>query len=347
MTFDILLKRETKMSIRAEVYRHSGKMGSSLIWAPVIGLAGAILFSMAYAYIIVYSPFVLITLFATIMFGLFTGGLTGITAEACRSRNPIMVGGLGLMTGMAALYFSWGFFLHVFFSKCSPDWDGGLFTLVADPLALLYLVEKLNEVGWFRVNSTSEPISGSLLMACWGIEACTIVGVSVYAAYISISNKVFCETCNEWCEEKNDVARSVVPFEGAKAAIVSGDLGPMLEAEVPLGDSKNYLRLDHQICKKCGNVGTFQVVEFTAKADKNGKEETNEKKLTGNYLLSPDTVQQLGKLMSRGNTRELVNPEAPAIEEGNQAESTTASDQTGNGAPAPESNESAGLNTPS
>ena len=114
-------------------YEHSGAGGLVIPAALLAGLPVAFLLSAVYSYIVVYCP---VVGYPNI---LFLGGLVvGVgTAQAwiarfARCRSPFLMGIVGLMIGVATLYFAWAFFVKALV-QYSGDQPLPILDVIASP----------------------------------------------------------------------------------------------------------------------------------------------------------------------------------------------------------------------
>jgi hypothetical protein len=252
---------------------------------------------------------------ATVFFGILIGMAVAHTAVFAKCRNPAFAALMGTVFGAAGLYFGWAVFIFALIQRYGGGGGPTLVDCLINPiLDWNYVANFLAPNGWFTLFGGTP--SGALLWAIWFAEAAIVVGASGFYAYTTIEAKVFCESCDGWCALKKDIARA----DGKKdltllPRLQSGDLAAMNELPPPKAGAAEYFRLDHQLCEKCGNMGTYKIYEVTEQTNKDGKLETKEKELTGHLLLSPERAQQLGPLMARGNFLKVKPPAAAAGEQ--------------------------------
>ncbi|MBI3830700.1 MAG: hypothetical protein HY291_14355 [Planctomycetes bacterium] len=298
------------MELATAVYKPSGKLGTALVLVPVAGLVSALVLGIAYGFINVYNPLIYIEVLATFFFGLLIGIAVAHTAVFAKCRNPAFAALMGAVCGAAGLYFGWAVFIFALIQRYGGVQGPTLVDCLINPLQdWNFVANTLAPNGWFTLFGATP--SGVLLWAIWCAEAAIIVGASGFYAYTTIEEKVFCETCAGWCALKKDVARA----DGKKdltllPRLQAGDLAAMNELPPPKPGAASYFRLDHQLCEKCGNMGTYKLFEVTEGKDKDGKTETKEKELTGHMLLSAESAQQLGPLLARGKFLKAAAPAA-------------------------------------
>ena len=97
-------------------YQHSGRFGLAIPLLMLIGLPAVIALSAVYSYIVVYCPIVgyvnVLFLMGYVLIGGVVLGKLG-TVSKCRSEGLLFL--LGLILGLAGLYFAWVFFLKALF----------------------------------------------------------------------------------------------------------------------------------------------------------------------------------------------------------------------------------------
>lgn len=295
------------MDLGTAVYKPSGKLGTALVLVPIAGLVSALVLGVVYGFINVYNPLIYIEVLATFFFGLILGMAVAHTAVFAKCRNPGVAGLLGVVLGSAGFYFGWAAFTYALIQRSTSAPGLTLTGCLANPSLIWNFASVLAPTGWYTIFGATP--SGALLWVIWFVEAVIIIGASGFYAYTTIEEKVFCEACGGWCALKKDVARA----DGKKdltllPRLQSGDLAAMNELPPPKAGSPAYFRLDHQLCEKCGNMGTYKIFEVTEEKDKDGKMESKEKELTGHVLLTAESVQQLGPLIARGKFLKATAP---------------------------------------
>src|SRR5262245_54271222 len=94
------------------VYKHSGRVGNVLI-ALLVGAPLVILASVAYAYIVVYNPFLsVLTPLISLGFGALIGTIAGTFGKRAKCRNVLVTQALGVLLGLLGLYASWVFYVY-------------------------------------------------------------------------------------------------------------------------------------------------------------------------------------------------------------------------------------------
>ncbi|MCZ7646405.1 MAG: hypothetical protein M5U26_14160 [Planctomycetota bacterium] len=295
------------MSIAGVRYRFSGQLGSGLAVLPLAALGSALLCGLAYGYINVYNPLIYIQALVTFGTCWLLGMAVSRAARSAKVRNPGFVAGMSLLAGLLGLYAVWTVFEFAFLQRFAPAGVGmtpSLATCLVSPGMAVNFADTLAQAGWWTLGRSGSPVSGILLWIFWAVEAACIVGGTVYLAHTDFVKGVFCEDCGQWCKETQDVARGELSTDAQMlAGLKEGDLERFAALPPPLTGEKSYFRLDQRMCEGCGNLGTYQVHKIVTTVDKNKKEETKTEQLTPNLLLTPDSVQALGGLISRGKTR--------------------------------------------
>jgi hypothetical protein len=255
----------------SEPYSLSGRHGRGFL-LPVVGLVSAALSAFLYAYINVYSP---IAGYISILFvaGLAAGAAfpVAFAAKLLKCRNKIMLQVNGALTGVAALYLAWAFFLHVLMVKEGVEDAPSLLAMAGMPGAIWNVAVALSEDGWYSIRSFTP--TGIVLWIFWLIEAGIVVGASFMLSNWFVAGRAFCEKCDAWCEPTKDVLVPVTSGSMIKAVKKEG-LAGLQDVPPPDSDVRRWIQIHSQTCPQCGEPMVWGVNQVQVRTDDEGKEET-------------------------------------------------------------------------
>ena len=234
-------------------YEHSGRKGTALPLAILIGIPAILLLSAVYSYIVVYCPVVgyvnLLFLGGFVLAGGFL--IHKIAAWGkCRSEGFMML--IGFLLGCIALYFSWVFFLKALIGEVS------LGELIAHPMDMWHSITAINAMGWWGPKGIAQ-------WALVAVEAVVIVGGLTLAGATSIAELVFCEDCGAWCKPIETTHLRKDP-EVDPTAHPSGNLALLGLEEAT---AEEYPRYDADIlqCPSCRAMQAIRFFDVTQKLD--------------------------------------------------------------------------------
>jgi hypothetical protein len=290
-------------------YKFSGDLG--LLWplVPLAALVGAVALGFAYGYINVWNPLIYFEVLATIGFGCLLGVVPAKVAVFVKCRNPSLVCVSGLLAGLVGLYVGWATFMLALIDKGSTSSGLTWPTVVSSPGAVWQFAWALGDVGWFGIGRHTGAFCGLPLYICWLLEAGIVVGGACLVSMALFSDKVYCETCGRWCEEKKDALRLAITFhKSILDKLRSGDLTALDGAARPGSPMAPFVRINQTMCAACGNTGTYQLDYITPEQDEKGKMGEKVEGLTRNMVLTADSARQLGKLTAQAQQRPAPAP---------------------------------------
>lgn len=265
-------------------YQLSGKSGS--IWSVglLISLPLALLTSWLYGLILYYNPLVYLSILLWVGFMFCIGFNLRMTARFGKCRSEAQAKSLGVIFGVASLYLSWAFFLGSMLAPLVSAWD-----LLGSPSAMWEMIKITGGEGYYSIFGID--VKGFVLWAIWIIEAIGIVGVARLAAKSSIHEEVFCEACNQWVEEQNDVFRTEVPEQGVLAKAIAGDVDAVLSLShhSTKGDEaagSQVLRFNYKHCASCNSLATLDWDLVGFKTNSKGEMETDEEDISPVFILT-------------------------------------------------------------
>jgi hypothetical protein len=291
-------------------YKPSGEVTVAGLAAGLLGgLVVGLVLTFAYAYLLIYVPFVYAHVLCTVFYALGLGAVVGCLLKAGKMRNHAV----GVFTaGAVALlsyYFCWAVWLSAVLARA--DLDVSVLTLASRPATLLDLILKLNETGAWSVGRKGVPVTGVLLWVVWGAEALTVLVGPTVMASAALTSEPFCESCDEWCYED----KGLVTLADAKR----GELRRRLEAKdfeylKTVGARKEgeweSCRLSLYHCKQCDRTNALTVKHEKTTFDSKGRSKTNSNTFVNQLLLTASEAEDLRRV-----SRELTRPahaQAPA-----------------------------------
>jgi hypothetical protein len=262
-----------------QFYSHSGKLGKrGVLWALVSGLVVGLVLCRYYVRALCWMPVVYLNPFITIAYGSAVGAATAIGAKLGHLRNLSVALLLGVLTGLAALYFAWAYDplarIGVFEE---PVWDSD--TLWAY-MKLLYA----HGSGWLWPGGPT--ISGVPLVAVWLVEAAVIVGLSAQIAHRWLIDQPYCEESERWMKREKNVARLALDDGSADNGVDAklqrlseGDLSVLAELPRATGKEAAQLQLDLASIEECSFCQFLTVTLIEQVASEHGRVRTQKRRL--------------------------------------------------------------------
>lgn len=284
-----------------EAYQHSGRLGMGLVVLPVMGFIAAVPLGIAYTYADVYIPVggpVISSVLA-----LAVGALVGLTISAgaliskCRSTKFVVL--IGVVCGLIALYSAWASFAYVLIHRTSEEpVDLSLAYTFSRPDLVWEFAVAVNEEGWFSLRSLTP--SGILLWIIWGCEALIFLGLAPVTAISLISERVFCETSEQWCEKKEKVVSlSLTEDKQLIDRIADGDINALSELPPYDGSGAPHFEIDfHRSPDELG-VHAMRVRVVLMKEDAKDASDVVSKDITPLYLLTKEQLNRIEVLAHR------------------------------------------------
>lgn len=138
-----------------------------------------------------------------------------------------------------------------------------------------------------------------MLWLLWGLEAVIIVGGSTLLATAEIASGVFCEDCNQWCDQIPDASRFDLPEEQDTLQELRPDnLKPIAGLNPADPSATVYLQFDMWKCSKCNSTGALQVKLCEVVPDENGAPKENTSDLTEIWTVSPGNLDAIREFES-------------------------------------------------
>ncbi len=273
------------------VYTHSGKMGNGPWSIPIAAVPVTLLASIAYGYACLYNPFVKLGVFITIGFGILIAYIVARAGKSAKCRSGACLMLMGLLCGVIAVYASWVVYLYGLMNRYgSGAANVSLFQLFLSPADVWTIVETINSRG-FKLNGST--LSGLTLWLAWGTEALILIGFATAMPTTYMKSWVFCEPCNRWCAEKDDIARFGAPLSGDQTEkLKAGDLTVLANLQPYAGGNTPHIRLNNRRCDTCGQTETVAIQRYWYEEVK-GKSNEKSEVLTQHILLDADALTSL------------------------------------------------------
>lgn len=174
-------------------YTHSGKFPmKALVLSLTFGIITTLILSFVYAYALYWIPFIYVHFLLTLGYGSLIGIATTTGFSMGKGRNNKIASLLGLFIGLFAYYIAWGAYSYA---------NLGFF--LTSPFSIMALMSMGLQEGFWSMSGLT--IKGGLLGFYWLSEAIMIIGSSWLLTYILSNSKVFCEKCNDWISESEDI----------------------------------------------------------------------------------------------------------------------------------------------
>lgn len=289
------------MSQPPSFYRLSGKTD---ITGPLLGLVSAVaasfLISFIYAYAVRYIP--LVYLNWLISFGLvLVVAVISVSVEKTRHNRNRILSLIGtLVSATACLYLFWVAFLCVLSKH-----ELGCFSTLAAPGKVFSLIEALAENGWFSLKGGK--VHGTFYAFLLVIEAIGYYAIFVLTHVVMTAQTIYCETCSRWLDaEELPILLDPSLAPEVKTTAQTGVLDWIERIEAT--DLSPYLQIELVSCSSCHNLHVLTVKEMEV-IPKDGYDETSEKVLLKNLLVSNETVETLRKKLRSLDIKSAVTIE--------------------------------------
>jgi hypothetical protein len=179
-----------------EVYHHSGRRAQRRdVFVPLGGIAAALVLGLVYAYATVYSPTILLSIVLVLIHAMLLGAWLAHVAVQARCRNTKFVKRIAMPVAMFAVYAQWVFFIYAFDGRETVH--RSLTTLLARPGAVWKWINTINDTGWYSFLGWTP--TGVFLWLFWLIESGVIILFTVAIPWDTLSRRVYCERCGDWC----------------------------------------------------------------------------------------------------------------------------------------------------
>lgn len=283
-------------------YELSGKTGNLWTIGLLIGLPLVLVIAWIYGNLLYYNPIVYLSVLLFIGYLIAIGIILRFVAFFGKCRNRLQAKILAMSIGVLALYISWVFFLKALMN----DQLGVLsdvitfWFLLESPMVTFEMIRELNITGYYSIFGVE--VKGLFLSLIWLIEAGGILFVAWRNGQSIVHEEVFCENCNSWVEEHDDVFRTPIPEPEALKKSLNGELDhilnlPTVDIENVKEDGSKHLRFNYKNCNKCNNLSTldFDLVHFTV--NNKGERVENEEDLSKVFVLNTGQSEMIKSRM--------------------------------------------------
>ena len=261
------------------LYQHSGKVpATSLVIAAVVLIPLAILLGVIYSAAVVWIPFIKLRGCVTVVYGLGLGGIAGALAYQLKFRNHIIVFLMALSFVSLSYYTSWA--VHpAFVYSLDFGFDADFFaTFVIGfmPQVIVSWMMQIYADGLWAMNANGNAIAGFGAVAIWLIEAGVIFGGALVTSGAAYGNRPFCEICDRWTDETQELA--ILPVSKKDPAwqqVRAGDLDGLKKLQIQSDDASSYVELRLAECPTCDSNDFLSAIGITLTMN-NGNVQKNE-----------------------------------------------------------------------
>ncbi|MCJ8331524.1 MAG: hypothetical protein HRT89_07295 [Lentisphaeria bacterium] len=279
------------MSGSAIAYKHSGRIGTSPLIIFFLGIPSTMILGFIYGYISVYNPMTgFFSLLLIFLFACAVGIQISLLGKIGKCRNMLFLHLSGFILGVFAVYYSWVVFLYTFANRSMDGNDVTIFWLILHPGIMWDLICAIGKEGWFEISGSK--IKGGLLWAAWIGEALCIIIASTVSAIFMVKEKIFCEDCYRWCDEKDGISLEFIEDQESLDAIASGNMDIIMSLPKISATQCPQTNCEVFKCPKCSNTMGFNFRQFF-QVDVRGTM-TLTKKLIGHpILLEADVLEEI------------------------------------------------------
>ncbi|MEM0926476.1 MAG: hypothetical protein AAGJ83_10600 [Planctomycetota bacterium] len=292
------------------LYKASGRVSpTSLTLAAVILIPLGILLGAIYSAAVVYLPFIKLRGLVTVGTGFVLGGIAGKLCYRLKYRSKFfaVLTILGFIS--IAYYSSWAVHPALFFgldqlgNDAIPTMLNGF-----DPRVIISWMEAIYQNGLWGMGG-GNAMSGIAVVAIWLLEAGIIFGFGYVTGVTSYGIRPFCEQCNCWNDETQDLA--VLPVSMTDPAwlqIRNGNFDALRKLQIDENRNSSYVELRLADCSACEESDYLSAIGITLSVD-NGELKKNE-----TYIFKHLSITRL----QRDEIVEFAEAMAAAVEEMNQ-----------------------------
>ena len=269
-------------------YKLSGKAGNLWLTGILIGTLLAILLSILYSYIVVYNPFIYLTIlvYAIYLFCIVLVQKLVVRMAKCRSRASSFK--YGALVGVFAVYINWCTFLFVLLQRYEDAIP--LAEILLNPSGVFHLASSLSVDGWYSLLGFN--VSGWFLWLIWIIEILGILAAGILGGSVVLHEKVFCENCNRWVEDIDLDLRLSIEDEDKIHSSIKNDIGLITEIPVVQKDKAAHIKVNIHHCSSCNNLSTVDLDLITLEENDKGEIQENEEDFSPVFLITNEQYKK-------------------------------------------------------
>tara|TARA_B110000879_G_scaffold168408_1_gene217978 strand:- start:1533 stop:2372 length:840 start_codon:yes stop_codon:yes gene_type:complete len=269
-------------------YKLSGKAGNLWLTGILIGPLLAILLSILYSYIVVYNPFIYLTIlvYAIYLFCIVLVQKLVVRMAKCRSRASSFK--YGALVGVFAVYINWCTFLFVLLQRYEDAIP--LTEILLNPSGVFHLASSLSVDGWYSLIGFN--VSGWFLWLIWIIEILGILAAGILGGSVVLHEKVFCENCNRWVEDIDLDLRLSIEDEDKIHSSIKNDIGLITEIPVVQKDKAAHIKVNIHHCSSCNNLSTVDLDLITLEENDKGEIQENEEDFSPVFLITNEQYKK-------------------------------------------------------
>jgi hypothetical protein len=284
-----------------QYYKRSARINpGGVIAAAAMAIVFGAVMGVAYSAAIIFIPFIKIRFFGTFFYGLVLGVMSASFLIKFKVRDRGLSIAILLVSIFGSYYTAWASWEAIVARNI--EHFPSFVSILTDPKRVYYLAQWILDQGtWSLVNS--ERMQGPTLLAFWIVEALIILGLALFIAFHMVSQKPFCEKCQDWCiQAKTLRVTATMDEQVLRAKLESGDFSFIGSLPAPVDGRRLLFR--EQRCHKCKQLNMLIVV---ARADFKDQSQTKRKK--------PDRTI-INRLLVDAEVLENLKP--PALSEAQQ-----------------------------
>ncbi|HIB67230.1 MAG TPA: hypothetical protein EYO33_19515 [Phycisphaerales bacterium] len=269
----------------SQYYKLSGRFSpAGLAIALGLGVTGAVMSSAVYAYVMAWIPLVYFLILFVFGYSMLMGMLASLALRIGKVRNSAVGALVGLIIGVAALYWSWVFWILAESSQEVFIWA---------PDQLWAAIQYLGDKGVWSIKGATP--TGVVLFAFWAVEAAAIVGMSAWSGFKAASNNAFCEKCDCWMEDGVPLGFfSVSPdANGLKGDLEAGRLDRLKALSGVTPDESHHTIVSLEDCAKCQGHKLLTLTERVITFDDKGNQQNKDTVLVNRLLVEEQLAGQI------------------------------------------------------
>ncbi|TWU04636.1 hypothetical protein [Stieleria varia] len=261
------------------LYKHSGKVPvGSMVLAACILVPLAILMGVVYSAAVVYLPFIKLRGLITLLYGGALGAIAGWLAYQLKFRNNLVVMLMGLAFAFVSYYSAWAVHPALVISMDEGFNSDVIVAAIVGflPQMILGWMEFIYTQGLWGMGNGGNAVSGFGAVAIWLFEAAVIFGTAWVARSAAYGDRPFCEICNRWTDETQELA--VLPVSTADPAwqqVRMGNLDALKKLQISTHNTSSYVELRMAECPTCESNDFLSAIGITLTV-KDGNVQKNE-----------------------------------------------------------------------